>query len=87
MQLLKQARIVGKDDEMMAEGEDNEIFELTKFIWNINAYKQTLTDFSLDVEKIPIGVLQSDKVKKCNSILTAITRILSESGGNQAARE
>ena len=75
MQLLKQAQIIGKEGGEMMENND-EIFELQKFIWNVNVYKHTLSDFSIDLEKVPLGVLQAEKVKKCNSILTSISRLL-----------
>ena len=42
---------------MEVEGSDNELFDLLKFIWNINVYKQTLREYHLDVDKMPLGVL------------------------------
>ena len=85
--MLKQAKIIGKDEEMRDEGENDEMHELLKQVWNVEVYKQTLRDYSLDVDKMPLGVLKHDKVKKCNAILSAITRLLSQTGGKSADRE
>ena len=43
--MLKQARIIGNEDEMRDEGAGDEVFELLKFVWNVDVYKQTLHDY------------------------------------------
>ena len=75
--MLKKAGILSGDEEMRDEGENSEMLELLRQVWNVETYKQTLRDYQLDVDKMPLGVLNRDKVKKCNSILSAITRMLS----------
>ena len=87
MSMLKKAKIIGREDEMTDVGESDEMHDLLKQVWNVDIYKQTLRDYSLDVDKMPPGVLNHDKVKKCNAILQAITKLLSVSKGNAADRE
>ena len=87
MNMLKKAGILSGDEEMRDEGENSEMLELLRQVWNVETYKQTLRDYQLDVDKMPLGVLKRDKVKKCNSILSAITRMLSQPNGKVADRE
>ena len=53
-----------------------EIFELLQFAWDLNAFKQTFIDSQLDIVKLPLGVLSQDRIKKSNTILNEINKIL-----------
>ena len=60
--LLKKGGISGKDLEPTDDGK----LELLRFVWDFGALKQVLNDSTLDDTKLPLGVLQIEKVKKCN---------------------
>ena len=57
-----------------------EVFELLQLAWDLNAFKQTMADSQLDSSKLPLGVLSHEKIKKSNTILNEINRLLLKNG-------
>ena len=52
-----------------AESDQSEVAELVKFAWDLDAYKKALKEAQLNTDKLPMGVLSVDRIKKSNSIL------------------
>ena len=55
---------------------DEEILNMVKNIFNIERMKICMSEHSLDLDKLPIGLLTIDKIKQCHLILCEIQRIL-----------
>ena len=83
MQLLKKGGIVGKN----LEQSEDEKLELLRHAFDYSAHKQVMQDYQLDVAKLPLGMLQIEKVKKCNQILNEISRLVVKQGAGQVERE
>lgn len=64
-----------------------EIFELLQVAWDLNAFKQTFVDANLDVVKLPFGTLAHEKIKKSNTILGELNKLLLKNGPMNQARE
>lgn len=64
-----------------------EVFELLQLVWDMNAFKQTLADSQLDTSKLPMGVLSHEKIKKSNTILNEVNKLLLKNSASNAARE
>jgi hypothetical protein len=46
--------------------------ELLNIVWDMNAIKESLTAMNLDTEKLPIGTLKVERIKKAHAILNEI---------------
>ena len=55
---------------------DEETLNMVKNIFNIERMKICMSEHSLDLDKLPIGLLTIDKIKRCHLILCEIQRIL-----------
>jgi hypothetical protein len=50
--------------------------ELLNIVWDIKAIKDALTGMNLDTEKLPIGTLKVERIKKAHAILNEIQKYL-----------
>lgn len=64
-----------------------EIFEFLQVAWDLNAFKQSFIDANLDILKLPLGTLSQEKIRKSNTILGELNRLLLKGGPLNASRE
>jgi len=50
--------------------------ELLNLVWDLNAIKDSLTAMNLDTEKLPLGTLKVERIKKAHTILNEIQKQL-----------
>jgi len=50
--------------------------ELLNLVWDLNAIKDSLTAMNLDTEKLPLGTLKIERIKKAHTILNEIQKQL-----------
>ena len=63
------------------------MFDLLRFVWDLNAFKQVFIDAQLDVIKLPLGVLTHERINKSNTILGEASRVLLKAGTLNATYE
>ena len=51
---------------------DQELVRLLMLVWNIKSIKKSLTDYKIDVNALPLGLLQKEKIRKSHAYLTEI---------------
>lgn len=59
---------------------DQDIFRLLAFVWNLKQMKRTMADFKLDIAKLPLGLLDLQKVRKSHAFLLEIQKLLHKEG-------
>ncbi|KRY89944.1 Poly [ADP-ribose] polymerase 1 [Trichinella pseudospiralis] len=50
--------------------------ELMKLIFNVQAFKHTMLEFSVDLNKMPLGNLATDQIQRAFNILSQVKKIL-----------
>ena len=50
----------------------SQVQDLMKLIFDVKAMKKSLVEFELDLEKMPLGKLSHDQLKKAYRILTRL---------------
>lgn len=55
---------------------DKEVLSLVKNLFNIERMKICMGEHSLDLDKLPMGLLTMEKIKRCHMILCEIQKIL-----------
>lgn len=53
---------------------DKPVQDLIKMIFDVKAMKQSLVEFELDLEKMPLGKLSNDQLKKAYGLLTKLLK-------------
>ena len=54
---------------------DKSIQELIKLIFDIEKMKSALIEYEIDTNKMPLGKLSSDQLKKALKVLTELTEV------------
>jgi len=62
--------------ESIKNKDDSSMTELLSLVWDMSAIKDSLRQMNLDVEKLPIGTLKIERIKKAHAILNEIQKHL-----------
>ena len=65
----------------------DQLDQFLKFVWSIDLAKKAMKDMSLDVAKLPLGVLKIERVRKSLQILAKILKQIQVGGSLTAAVE
>ena len=53
---------------------------LLMLAWNIKSLKKAYQDFKIDINALPLGLLQKEKIRKSHAYLTEIQKLLISEG-------
>ena len=69
---------VNLNDEKTPSKLDKPVQDLIKLIFDVKAMKQSLKEFELDLEKMPLGKMSNEQLKRAYQILSNLTRHVKE---------
>ena len=77
---LQYHKLVFEEDSYFLEVKDTDLeedlLELVKNLFNIDDMKSCMSEQSLDLDKLPLGLLTMEKIGRCHKILCEIQKIL-----------